>query len=419
MADPSSTLGILTQNMDSQSTLPANEFTPSMPHNILVICRQEVKDPDHAPLVPDTYLTTNGLFLISEVALNSSRTKSKQNVKMAVYSKDRTYIVEKGTIPVSIMAGVLGTITNIGQAYAGYSKGAVWTKLTKNGVSFLFVNAHLPMSAKSPGRGIDYRIKAFKTILTKLSPHVTENTYLFVTGDLNFRIITGKHQLNDLLAADTLPIPLTDISPPSGQKYTCKFKPIEATDCRKQIIRPGEAPIDPSCFDPKREPSRCDRILIGDKNLEMMKYETITIGSQFDHNGIYAVFRLPHTTSRLLSSYNYYGPTRRKNRRRLERRRTRKQRGGGCPAGLSPLQCKIWLKQEAKKAERLAKEAAEDAAFNKNKPMSEEEIARRKAGMIKDKDFFNNLRKNNNENYITNENAEVHEFNPDTNVGKD
>jgi hypothetical protein len=280
-------------------------------------------------------------------------------------------------------------------------------------VSFLFVNTHLPMSAKSPGRGIDYRIKAFKTILTKLSPHVTENTYLFVTGDLNFRIIADKNQLNDLLAADTLPIPLTDISPPSGQKYTCKFNTTGTTDCRHQIIRPGKAPTDPSCFDPKREPSRCDRVLIGDKNLEMMKYETFTIGSDFDHNGIYTVFRLPHTKSRLLSSYNHYGPTRRKNRRV---RRTRKQRGGGCPSGLSPLQCKIWLKQEEKKAERAAKEVAADAAFNKNKPMSEKEVARRKAEMIKDKEFFNNLRKNNNENYLTNENAKVHEFNPETNV---
>ena len=101
---------------------------------------------------------------------------------------------------------------------------------------------------------------------------------------------------------------------------------------------------------------------------------------------------------------------------RRNRRNTRKQRGGGCPAGLSPVACKIWLKQEEKKAERAAKEAAAAAAFNKNKPMSEEEVARRKAEMIKDKEFFNNLRKNNNENYLTNENANVHEFNPKTNI---
>ncbi len=101
---------------------------------------------------------------------------------------------------------------------------------------------------------------------------------------------------------------------------------------------------------------------------------------------------------------------------RQNRRKTRKQYGGGCPAGLSPVACKIWLQQEQKKAERVAKEAAAAAAFNKNKPMSKEEIARRKAGMIKDKEFFNNLRKKNNENYLTNENAEVHEFNPETNI---
>ena len=303
-------LGILSQNMASESTGPSEKFTPSMPHSVLVICRQEVRDPDNANLVPESYLSENKLVLRSEVALNDISKNTKQNVKILVYTKHTPYLIEKGVIPISAKAGVVGVIGNIYQGVAGYSKGAAWTKLNIDyHTSFLFVNVHLPMDKHAPGLGVDYRTSAFKTLLTNLLPHVTENTYLFITGDLNFRMDeAGKNQLNDLLAMDTLPISLTDISPPSEKQYTCKFNPTSTTECRMQKIIPGNTPRDPSCFDEKRIPSRCDRVLVGDKNLELLKYETFVIGSKFDHNGIYSVFRLPEIKKLVLLSHSPDSP---------------------------------------------------------------------------------------------------------------
>jgi endonuclease/exonuclease/phosphatase family metal-dependent hydrolase len=322
MSNPQPTLGIISQNVagnsmcgnDSSNVEPiCDKYKPHMSHDILVICRQEVNDKNNTDIVSKSYLTINRLSLASDVALNPS---SSKNLKMAVYTKDTDYNVQKGIIPIDAMPGIAGSL---GSTFIGYTKGAVWVKLTKNGKSFLFVNVHAPMNSGNKGlSGLEYRTKSFKSILTKIAPYVDANTYLFVIGDLNYRMdIVGKDQLDDLLATGTLPVSLTDISPPSGQQYTCKFNPSGSIPCRHQIIRPGTAPSDLSCFDPKRSPSRCDRILVGDTNLEMIKYETFTMGKHFDHNGIYAVFNLPNTTNASRS-----GPATRK--KRYNRRKTRR-----------------------------------------------------------------------------------------------
>ena len=98
------------------------------------------------------------------------------------------------------------------------------------------------------------------------------------------------------------------------------------------------------------------------------------------------------------------------------RRRTRKQQGGAdCPKGMPPNTCKKWLKRQAEKAEEEANQAAKNAAFNKNAPLSEEDIKRRIGTMLTSKKFFENLKKESNNNNEENENN-VHEFNETKNI---
>jgi hypothetical protein len=106
-------------------------------------------------------------------------------------------------------------------------------------------------------------------------------------------------------------------------------------------------------------------------------------------------------------------------------RRTRKQRGGAdCPKGMPETYCVEWKKQQEKKAEREAKEAAENAAYIQNREagvprgvLSKNEIERHKATI---KQIKNNAEKriknSNNENNNTEENENVHEFNETKNI---
>lgn len=292
-----STVGIITQNVASESVSPDEAFTPPNQPDILVICRQEVRDPDTASIVPDTFLKIYPFT--HEISLNKSSTKSKQNVKIAIYGKNRAWdTVQSGTIPVSAKAGIMGTFGNIYQSIRGYSKGAVWIQINKDASSFLFVNLHLPMDKKAPGLGYDYRKRAFYVILKKLKQMITPNTYLFVAGDLNFRINeNNQDQLDRLLKFEFPPIPLIDVSDLSNipKQYTCKFKAIDNRVCRFQSVRPGYPAKDPRCFVEDRIPSRCDRILVGQQHLPLREYTTFALGSscKFDHNGVYVVFNQP------------------------------------------------------------------------------------------------------------------------------
>ena len=100
------------------------------------------------------------------------------------------------------------------------------------------------------------------------------------------------------------------------------------------------------------------------------------------------------------------------------RRRSRKQWGGAdCPKGMPPKQCDGWLRKQQEKAAREAKEAAETAAFNKNAPLSEEEIKRRIGTMLASKKHFEKLIETSNEmNRNNNTEENVHEFNETKNI---
>jgi hypothetical protein len=77
-------------------------------------------------------------------------------------------------------------------------------------------------------------------------------------------------------------------------------------------------------------------------------------------------------------------------------------------------QCDKWLRKQQEIAAREANQAAKNAAFNKNAPLSEEEIKRRIGTMLASQKFFKNLKQKSNNNNEENENN-VHEFN-ETNI---
>jgi endonuclease/exonuclease/phosphatase family metal-dependent hydrolase len=160
------------------------------------------------------------------------------------------------------------------------NKGVVWIKLVLDTFSLLLVNMHLPVDPTRSDYGNEYRTKCFKESLDSLSHHIDDSTLLIVGGDLNFRV-QGKDQLTTLLETYTLQDkPLYDLT---GPEPTCKF----TTKCLSNKIR---------CFDTKRTPSRCDRML-ANKPLAVTS-KTIILDPTLDHNGVFVKFTYPVTGGR-------------------------------------------------------------------------------------------------------------------------
>lgn len=103
---------------------------------------------------------------------------------------------------------------------------------------------------------------------------------------------------------------LYDVSPPDKKLFTCKFKETDTLNVDIEKCRKQKTITYNSCFSKsgifgktkyKREPSRCDRILILIKReeipwvfpkLNLISYENIILNPHFDHNSIEAVFEL-------------------------------------------------------------------------------------------------------------------------------
>lgn len=151
------------------------------------------------------------------------------------------------------------------------NKGVVWIKLVLDSFSLLLVNMHLPIDTSRSDYGNEYRTKCFKESLESLSHHIDDSTLVIIGGDLNFRVV-GKDQLTTLLETYTLKdTPLYDLT---GSEPTCKF----TTKCSSNV----------RCFDTKRTPSRCDRML-ANKPLDV-RSKTIVLDPTLDHNGIFVEF---------------------------------------------------------------------------------------------------------------------------------
>ena len=276
--------------------------------DIIVVCRQEVNGNGK-----DTFINfLNGNFYVKSFSLNKS---SRQNIITDVYIKkplteineNLTKINEilKNTVQfkkttIQAKQSTKGTLLHkYQQVFGKYSKGAVFADITYDGKKIRIVNAHLPMDATKSDLGLEYRTKKFLEISQKAEN--TDADYTFLTGDLNFRTV-HKNQLNDLLMSHVI----QNVAPKDKKFYTCKFKTHSfwnrfktkrnTTACRAQKVNNIQIGIrnatNESCFNMKRTPSRCDRILTIGKPIVPKVYENLVLSKKYDHNGIMAIFKL-------------------------------------------------------------------------------------------------------------------------------
>ena len=200
------------------------------------------------------------------------------------------------------------------------TKGGVYIKFKYMNKIYLVCSVHLPIDTKSEDMGNDNRIKCLEKIMTKLSEISSDVDFLILGGDLNFRNIapevcdTQSKCTNDQFNIyvmnknnkDKFKIANLEIieQPNNANKLenklvnTCKFKsekdsgmgPIEYSDCRLSKNQSNK-----KCFDEKRKPSTCDRILFGHSstiNVSQPIYESVVISSELDHNAVITLYEL-------------------------------------------------------------------------------------------------------------------------------
>ena len=311
-------LSIITQNVGTTDTGDLNITMLNPTTDIIVLCRQEVDDRYH-----DTMLYKYNEMMEAMKYNHRSfklNEKAKQNITTTIFSKNNTHINETGIITLQPKEGLKGTLVyGFQKKTKSYSKGAVWITFTIDHIKIAIINVHLPMDSKKNGVGINHRIEAFNSLLNNSDiQRIIKNTKcVFIVGDLNFRIDDdSRNQLNNYLNSYHFNKKTQDISPDDKKVYTCKFDTAAyssrySSTCRLQNIH--EKPLNETCFDTgngniRKNPSRCDRILLydydkpininkiphfkaeGRPTIRMIQYETIIMSRYYDHNGIYAVF---------------------------------------------------------------------------------------------------------------------------------
>lgn len=145
-------------------------------------------------------------------------------------------------------------------------------------VELTFVASHLPFEPSKPDLGNKRRLAAVGDVLQHLMGNPTNKkapALLVWAGDLNFRTTTqGEDQLQEALNARVLKLPpgfgpLQAVRADHGP--TCKVRPSElaynrSVRCSKEYTEPkpvgSQVALTPECYDPKRVPSYCDRVLV-------------------------------------------------------------------------------------------------------------------------------------------------------------
>jgi len=226
-----------------------------------------------------------------------------------------------------------------------FTKGAVYIRLKNKNFDLLFVNLHLPILTDDTNKignefGLQYRTKCLLYVLNQLKDQnvYTDNTIIFVGGDLNFRITSlindiDTDQLKQIF--DKMPTALTNfedqlftkINEDNTNKRTCKFesfkkykKKLEEQSLKEQDLkeqdlkeqdlkeqdlksyikcRNGNPKTDKTCFNNKRIPSFCDRILTRNPINNSSNYiiaestqEIIPLLLSSDHNAVINQFTL-------------------------------------------------------------------------------------------------------------------------------
>jgi hypothetical protein len=273
-------------------------------------------------------LTNAGYGLFQMTSLND--TPNSMNVVLRVYMKYKLLdiqntAVETGKKPLPTQEGIKGNLLLKAQkAITGFSKGAIWIKVEKP-MPILFINVHLPILKKKGNLGLGFNFRAQKMIEVlnsdAIKDLISDNTTVFMTGDMNFRINPNhRNQLTNLLTQIPLLKELPFINP-EDKVITCKFEKGDSDECDKarQTTPEESITMNKTCMDKKRIPSRCDRILYNlapTLSMKVLQHKGANLYSQSDHNALFATVELTEQSrSRVITR-----------KRKSLRRQTRKQK---------------------------------------------------------------------------------------------
>lgn len=263
-------------------------------------------------------LTNKGYSIFDMISLNQKPTD--MNVVIRVYMKydmlesQGLTTPQNGKHPLPTHNGQMGSAILKGQGIAerlpfgtkGYTKGAVWVKVYQP-YPMLFINMHLPILKKKGDRGLGFNFRAQKLkeilFLPAIRRLVTNDTTVFIMGDLNFRINPDQHnQLTNLLSSN---IPFLQELPflrPEDRVITCKFEQGRGSACdaarKLQPVFPGGPPLPAGlsmCVSEKRTPSRCDRILYHPGNwtdINVLQHKGADLFDKSDHNALFATIEV-------------------------------------------------------------------------------------------------------------------------------
>lgn len=158
---------------------------------------------------------------------------------------------------------------------------------------FVFVGSHLPFFKYA--QSWDYgRRRAMKDVLDYITSD--ERLYsktMFMMGDLNFRFIDGKDQLNEFIEELRDTYNIRDLSWGDGMHPSCKMKPTRTPNCHKGVTFTSikhPSSVSNSCYNSSRKPSLCDRVLMmGNVNVAVQSQQHVTFApiTDSDHNAVH------------------------------------------------------------------------------------------------------------------------------------
>ena len=312
-------INVLSLNVNGLEHSPIEDSIDKVPFDnpdLYVEFTQEDDRPINTTLLID--IDNNDYKKIGTYSLNHHKTA--QNIITNVYARKNIEVSVNthGAIPIKYKKGkqlvhtLQTALSYLPGQKLGFTKGGVYVKLTVDNKKIFLLNLHLPVDTKKENMGYDYRKEQLIKIINKISDHIDEDTMLFVSGDLNFRMNrNGVNQLTELLKGKDLM--LKELNIPAGDKktFTCKFKNNSSTNynynskCRlTEINNEGSnnfknisKNVQDTCGDPKRIPSRCDRFLIHSPYvINVSKYKSMVLLDSSDHNAIYTSFKVGDRT---------------------------------------------------------------------------------------------------------------------------
>jgi len=314
-------IGVLSYNLAGIDELSGKITDVSIISNepdIYIEMTQEDPRPPSSPALLQATLL-RGYTEVANYSVNQDEAKPN-NIVIKMYSKDPLKIQTYEKYQKTVSPNTLFTLKGVGQylmpfSNKGYSKGMVCIETMLGGRKCVFVNMHLPVQSRYNNMGLQYRKEVFYELLADLNKRITPDTFLFIGGDLNFRMnIEGRDQLTNILNNE---ITLKELCFPkaSGKRITCKFEvkrtinPILRNSCRRRAmpnnVKTFLKNTQRICGVNNRIPSRCDRFLVSSMSAinKVFLHEAKDLLPKFslDHNALVASFELKPVTTHNLS----------------------------------------------------------------------------------------------------------------------